>query len=106
VGADRAGEHDAGVTVADVARKHGTALWQINDWRKRLRKGTLVVPESVASLPVFAERVVDDRTTEASAAVTRSDLEILVVDVMIRAGADSDEGLLARAIRTAWAATS
>jgi transposase len=95
-----------GLAVADVARKHGAALWQINDWRKRLRKGTLVVPESVASLPVFAERVVDDRTTEASAAVTRSDLEILVVDVMIRAGADSDEGLLARAIRTAWAATS
>ena len=27
-----------GVTVADVARKHGTTRWQIYDWRKQLRK--------------------------------------------------------------------
>ena len=39
-----------GVMVADVARKHGTTRWQIYDWRKQLRKGNLVVPESVASL--------------------------------------------------------
>ena len=39
-----------GVTVADVARKHGTTRWQIYDWRKQIRKGNLVVPESVAAL--------------------------------------------------------
>ncbi len=39
------------VKVADVARKHGTTRWQIYDWRKRIRKGNLVLPESVAALP-------------------------------------------------------
>ena len=28
-----------GVTVAEVARKHGTTRWQIYDWRKQIRKG-------------------------------------------------------------------
>lgn len=94
-----------GVTVADVARKHGTTRWQIYDWRKQLRKGNLVVPESVAALPVFAELVVDDSATAAPAAA-RSDLEIVVGDVVIHAGADADEGQLTRAIRAARAAAS
>ena len=38
-----------GVTVADVARRHGTTRWQVYDWRKKLRTGQLVVPESVAA---------------------------------------------------------
>ena len=92
-----------GVTVADTARKHGTTRWQIYDWRKQLRKGNLVVPENVASLPVFAELVVDDSSAAASA---RSDLEIVVGDVVIRAGAGADEEQLTRAIRAARAAAS
>lgn len=36
-----------GVTVADTARKHSTTRWQIYDWRELLRKGNLVVPESM-----------------------------------------------------------
>ncbi|PZX37236.1 transposase [Roseinatronobacter thiooxidans] len=97
-----------GVTVADVARKHGTTRWQIYDWRKQLRMGNLVVSKSVASLPVFAELVVDDIASEAPpAAITRSDLEIVVGgDVVIRAGAGVDEGQLTRAIRAARAAAS
>jgi len=95
-----------GVKVADVARKHGTTRWQIYDWRKQIRRGNLVVPESVASLPSFAELLVDDSAAEASAAVTRSDLEILVGDVVIRAGSGADEGQLTRAIRAARAAAS
>ncbi len=95
-----------GVTVADVARKHGTTRWQIYDWRKQIRKGNLVVPESVASLPVFAELVVDDSSAEAPAAVAGSDLEIVVGDVVIRAGAGVDEGQLTQAIRAARAAAS
>jgi len=95
-----------GVTVADVARKHGTTRWQIYDWRKQLRKGNLVVPESVAALPIFAELVVDDSSAEAPAAVTRSELEIVVGDVVIRAGAGAGEGQLTRAIRAARAAAS
>lgn len=95
-----------GATVADVARRHGTTRWQIYDWRKKLRMGQLVVPESVAALPAFAELVVDDTTTTAPLAATRSDLEIVVGDVVIRVGADADEGQLTRAIRAARAATS
>ena len=95
-----------GVTVADTARKHGTTRWQIYDWRKQLRKGNLVVPESVASLPIFAELVVDDSSAETPSTVAGSDLEIVVGDVVIRAGAGADEGQLTRAIRAARAATS
>jgi transposase len=95
-----------GMTVADVARKHGTTRWQIYDWRKTLRTGQLVVPESVAALPAFTELVVDDTATTAPLAATRSDLEIIVGDVVIRAGADADEGHLTRVIRAARAAAS
>ncbi len=94
-----------GVTVADTARKHGTTRWQIYDWRKQLRKGNLVVPESVAALPIFAELVVDDSSAEAPSAAG-SDLEIVVGDVVIRAGAGADEAQLTRAIRAARAAAS
>lgn len=95
-----------GVTVADVARRYGTTRWQIYDWRKQIRKGNLVVPESVAALPIFAELVVDDSLASAPAAVARSDLEIVVGDIVIRAGAGADEGQLTRAIRAARAAAS
>ena len=94
-----------GVTVADTARKHGTTRWQIYDWRKQLRKGKLVLPESVAALPIFAELVVDDSSAAAPSAA-RSDLEIIVGDVVIRADAGVDEGQLTRAIRAARAAAS
>lgn len=95
-----------GVTVADVARKYGTTRWQIYDWRKQLRKGNLVVPENVAALPIFAELVVDDSSAETPSAVAGSDLEIVVGDIVIRAGAGADEEQLTRAIRAARAAAS
>ena len=95
-----------GVKVADVARKHGTTRWQIYDWRRQIRKGNLVLPEIVAALPMFAELVVDDSAVDAATAVTRPNLEIFVGDIVIRAGADADEGQLTRAIRAARAAAS
>jgi len=95
-----------GVTVTDIAHKHGTTRWQIYDWRKQIRKGNLVVPESVAGLPMFAELVVDDTAAEAPLAVHGSDLEIVVADVVIRVGGGVDEGQLTRVIRAARAATS
>jgi len=97
-----------GVTVADIVRKHGTTRWQIYDWRKQICKGNLMVPESVAVLPIFAELLVDDSAAEAPpAAVTKSDLEIVVGgDVVIRGGAGVDEGQMTRAIRAARAAVS
>lgn len=95
-----------GVKVADVARKHGTTRWQIYDWRKRIRQGNLVLPESIAALPMFAELTVDDSAMDAPTARAASDLEIVVGDVVIRAGTDADEGHLTRVIRAARAATS
>ncbi len=95
-----------GVTVADVARQHGTTRWQVYDWRKQIRKGNLVLPESVMALPIFAELVVADSTPETSLPGGRSDLEIIVGDVVIRAGAGADEGQLTRAIRAVRAAAS
>ena len=45
-----------GASVADVARRHGTTRWQVYDWRRKLRTGQLVMPESVAALPMFGKR--------------------------------------------------
>lgn len=95
-----------GMKVADVARKHGTTRWQVYDWRKQIRKGNLVLPESLMALPMFAELVVADSAPEASPPGGRSDLEIFVGDVVIRASAGADEGQLTRAIRAARAAAS
>ncbi len=96
----------AGVSVADVARKHGTTRWQVYDWRKKLRRGQLILPESVAALPIFAELLVEGAAADGPSARAGSDLEIVVGDVVIRAGAGVDEGQLTRAIRAARAAAS
>ena len=95
-----------GVTVADVARQHGTTRWQIYDWRKQLRKGNLVVSESMAGLPAFAELVVEAPELPAQPVRDRLDLEIVVGDVVIRVGAEADEARLTRAIRAARTAAS
>lgn len=95
-----------GVTVADTARKHGTTRWQIYDWRKQIRKGNLVVPESIAALPVFAELVVDDSAADAPSGRGAPEVEIVVGDIVIHAGAGADEDLLTRVIRAARAASS
>ena len=95
-----------GVSVADVARRHGTTRWQVYDWRKKLLTGQLVVPESMSALPMFAELVVEGSAGEAPPAPSGVEVEIVVGDVVIRAGSGADEGQLTRAIRAARAATS
>ncbi|WP_211242354.1 transposase [Paracoccus gahaiensis] len=106
-GADRCGEPGAGASVTDVARQHGTTRWQVYDWRKKLRTGQLVVPESVAALPMFAELVVEGPAAAMPAETEVAiGVEIVVGDVVIRVGADADEILLTRSIRAARTATS
>ena len=98
-----------GASVTDVAQRHGTTRWQIYDWRRKLRTGQLVVPESLAALPMFAELVVESAASGAemsAGALVATGVEIVIGDVMIRAGTDADEGLLTRAIRSARAAAS
>ena len=92
--------------LTEVARRHGTTRWQVYDWRKKLRDGQLVVPESVAALPMFAELVVEGAAAEMPAETEASTgVEIVVGDVVIRVGADTDEVLLTRSIRAARAAS-
>lgn len=98
-----------GASVTDVAQRHGTTRWQIYDWRRKLRTGQLVVPESVAALPMFAKLVIEGAAAGAempAEAVVATGVEIVVGDVVIRVGADADEVLLTRAIRAARAAAS
>lgn len=96
-----------GASVADVARRHGTTRWQVYDWRKKLRTGQLVVPESLAALPIFAELVLEGDVPEApSETEVPTNVEIVVGDVVIRVGVCADEDLLTRTIRAARAAAS
>ncbi len=96
-----------GASVADVARRHGTTRWQIYAWRKKLRTGQLVVPESLAALPMFAELVLESDAAGTSLAMdATSRVEIVVGDVVIRVGVGADEDLLTRTIRAARAAAS
>jgi transposase len=96
-----------GASVRAVARRHGTTRWQVYDWRKKLRTGQLVVPESVVALPMFAELVVESAAAEMPAETeVTTGVEIVVGDVVIRVGADAYEVLLTRSIRAARAATS
>lgn len=95
-----------GVRVTDIARKHGTTRWQVYSWRKKLRTGQLVVPEGVAGLPMFAELVVEGGAAVEPQAGAACEVEIVVGDVVIRAGAGAGEGQLTRAIRAARAAMS
>lgn len=67
------------------------------------------MPESVAALPMFAELVVEGAAAGAempAEAVVAPGVEIVVGDVVIRFGADTDEVLLVRSIRAARTATS
>ena len=66
----------------------------------------LVVPENIAALPAFAELVVELPPNDASPSGSLHDIEIVVGDIVIRAGAGADEGQLTRAIRAARAAAS
>ena len=89
-----------------AAARHGTTRWLVYFWRKKLRLGKLVVPESMTALPMFAELVAEGTPMNAPSACSPSDVEIVVGDVVIRAGAGADERRLTRAIRAARAAIS
>jgi transposase len=89
-----------GVRVADVARRHAVTRWQVYDWRRLVRSGRLALPESVAAAPAFAALVVEPQPVSAKSA----GIEVVVGDVVIRAGQDVEEGHLSRVIRAVRAA--
>ena len=76
-----------GAEVATVARKHGVTRWQVYDWRRRLQRGRLSLPDSLAAM--FAPLVVDEMPKPRAAAALAK-LEILVGDVVIRTEVEID----------------
>jgi len=92
-----------GVQLAEVARKYGATRWQIYDWRKRLRNGSLALPECMAAAPGFAALLVEEAPPQPRHAHTG--IEILMDNVVIRVGQDADERHLSRVIRAVRAAT-
>jgi transposase len=91
-----------GVTVADVARRHGTTRWRVYDWRRRARDGRLVLSAETSPSVAFAAVVVAE--AQPASGADGSGIEVVVGDVMIRAAPDAGEAHLARVIRAARAA--
>ena len=78
-----------GAEVAAVARKHGVTRWQVYDWRRRLQRGRLLLPDSVATM--FAPMVVDEMPqTRAALQPALAKLQIMVGDVVIRTEVEVD----------------
>ena len=78
-----------GAQVATVARKHGVTRWQVYDWRRRLQRGRLSLPDSMAAM--FAPLVVDGLPkTLATVPPALAKLEIMVGDVVIRTEVEVD----------------
>ena len=72
-----------GAQVATVARKHGVTRWQVYDWRRRLQRGRLSLPDSLAA--TFAPLMLDEMPkTRAAEDPVLVKLEIMVSDVVIR----------------------
>ena len=91
-----------GVSVADVARRHGTTRWQVYDWRRRAREGRLALSAETTPAAAFAAVVVEE--APPGLAARGRDIEVVVGDVVIRAAPDAEEAHLARVIRAARAA--
>ena len=88
-----------GMQVAVVARKYGTTRSQVYDWRRRLRLGELVLPESAE--PLFAPLLVDDalspRLPPKPPKSAAAKVEIVVGDAVIRTTVEVEQ--LAQVIR-------
>lgn len=84
----------AGASIAEMARRYAITRWQIYDWRKRLRDGRLVAEDT----PHFAAVIVEEPPQRPAA---HAFIEIVVGDVVIRAGRHADEDHLAQVIRAA-----
>lgn len=88
-----------GVQVSALARKHGATRWQIYDWRRRLRQGQLVLPESQE--PLFAPLLVEEAplprlTTKPPKSVAMK-VEIVIDGMVIRTAVEVEQ--LAQVIR-------
>jgi transposase len=92
-----------GITVAEVARRHGTTRWQVYHWRKLAKRGLLGEVSGVLEAPpAFAAVVVEEAPAPPPVASGPAGLiELVVGDVVIRAPRDAEVEHLARTIRAA-----
>ena len=92
-----------GVSVADVARRHGVSAPQLHSWRRAARDGLLPMPEDDARdlVPVLVAGGDDgeDDPTDTDA------IEIVIAGITIRVGTDFDPDHLARVIAAVRAAS-
>jgi transposase len=90
-----------GTKVADVARKYGVARWQVYDWRRRLQRGQLTLPESMA--PMFAPLTVEESSVPECLAAKPSpaQVEIAIGEVIIRTSVQVEQlSAVIRAVRS------
>jgi transposase len=79
-----------GMQVTEVARKHGATRWQVYDWRRRLRRGQLALPESMATLlaPLMVE---ESSAPQQATRATPVQVEIVIGDTAIRTALDIEQ---------------
>ncbi len=94
---------EPGARVADVARRHDAARWQIYKWRQLAKRGDLPLPAAARRMPDFATVVVEEPPAPEPAAPSTAPpvIELVVGDVVIRAPEGAAAEHLARAIRAA-----
>ena len=87
-----------GVSVADVARKHGVSAPQLHAWRRAAREGLLPMPEDEAPglVPILVDG--DDRARARAEPPAGGTLTLEVGGVRILVPADFDRGHLGRVI--------
>jgi len=85
-----------GVSVADVARKHGVSAPQLHAWRRAAREGLLPMPEDevLGLVPILVDG--DDRARAEPPAGGTLTLEVGGVRILVPA--DFDPGHLGRVI--------
>lgn len=92
-----------GLSVADVARKHGMSAPQLHAWRRAAREGLLPMPEDDA-LGLVSVLVSDDRDGGGDARPTGDGLELEVCGVRILVPPVFDADHLGRVIAAIRAA--
>jgi transposase len=85
-----------GVTVSEVARRHGMTPQHLFKWRQEARNGRLVLPSDIDAS--FATVVVDERVSGLSA-IPAARIEIEVSGVVIRVSSGVDLRLLSDVVR-------
>ena len=88
-----------GVQVAEIARKYGATRWQIYDWRRRLQRGQLTLPESAVTK--FAPLIVEEPSKPEPVRPSPARVEIAIGDMVIRTSVEIEQlsGLI-RAVRS------